>query len=130
VLDFKTNIVFKLKEIAPAEALELVQPMLLDDETIFAAFKTVRDHVVFTNHRVIAVNVEGITGKQKDYTSLPFNKIQAFSVRTASLLAADTVMDLWFNSMGIVTFEFSGRFDIAAFNKLIGHYILRAPASN
>jgi hypothetical protein len=130
VLDFKTNIVFKLKEVTPAEALDLVQPMLLDDETIFAAFKTIRDHVVFTNHRVIAVNVEGITGKQKDYTSLPYLKIQAFSVRTASLLAVDTVMDLWFNSMGIVTFEFSGKFDIAAFNKLIGQYILKAPASN
>ena len=130
VLDFKTNIVFKLKEVTPAEALELVQPMLLEDETIFAAFKTIRDHVVFTNHRVIAVNVEGITGKQKDFTSLPYLKIQAFSVRTASLLALDTVMDLWFNSMGIVTFEFSGKFDIAAFNKLIGQYILKAPASN
>jgi hypothetical protein len=130
VLDFNTNIVFKLKEIKPEEGLELVQPMLLDDETIFAAFKTVRDHVIFTNHRIIAVNVEGITGKKKDYTSLPFIKVQAFSVRTASLLGLDTMMDIWFNSMGIVTFEFSGRFDVAAFNKLIGQYILRAPASN
>lgn len=129
MLDFTTNIVFKLKEIKPEEGLELVQPMLLDDETIFAAFKTVRDHVIFTNHRIIAVNVEGITGKKKDYTSLPFIKVQAFSVRTASLLAVDTIMDIWFNSMGIVTFEFSGRFDIAAFNKLIGQYILKAPGS-
>jgi hypothetical protein len=130
MLDFTTNIVFKLKEIKPEEGLELVQPMLISDETIFAAFKTVRDHVIFTNHRIIAVNVEGITGKKKDFTSLPYIKIQAFSVRTASLLALDTIMDLWFNSMGIVTFEFSGRFDIAAFNKLIGEYILRAPGSN
>ena len=129
MLDFKSTIVFKLNEIKPEDGLELVQPMMLDDEKIFAAFKTVRDHVIFTNHRVIAVNVEGITGKMKDFTSLPFNKVQAFSVRTASLLAADTIMDLWFNSMGIVTFEFSGHFDIAAFNKLIGQYILKAPAA-
>ena len=130
MLDFKSTIVFKLNEIKPEEGLELVQPMLLDDEKIFAAFKTIRDHVIFTNHRIIAVNVEGITGKMKDYTSLPFIKVQAFSVRTASLLAMDTIMDVWFNSMGIVTFEFSGHFDIAAFNKLIGQYILKAPAAN
>ena len=130
MLDFTSTIVFKLNEIKPEEGLELVQPMLLDDEKIFAAFKTIRDHVIFTNHRIIAVNVEGITGKMKDYTSLPFIKVQAFSVRTASLLAMDTVMDVWFNSMGIVTFEFSGHFDIAAFNKLIGQYILKAPAAN
>lgn len=130
MLDFNTNIVFKLKEIQPQEGLELVQPMLIGDETIFASFKTVRDHVVFTNHRVIAINVEGITGKKKDYTSLPYSKIQAFSVQTASLLAMDTIMDLWFNSMGIVTFEFSGRFDIAGFNKMISHYVLMAPAAH
>jgi hypothetical protein len=130
VLDFKSDLLFKLKEIKPEEGLELVQPMLLDDEKIFASFKTVRDHVIFTNHRIITVNVEGITGKKKDYTSLPFIKVQAFSVRTASLFATDTIMDIWFNSMGIVTFEFSGRFDIAAFNKLIGQYILKAPGSN
>jgi hypothetical protein len=130
VLDFKSTIVFKLNEIKPEEGLELVQPMLLEDERIFAAFKTIRDHVIFTNHRIIAVNVEGITGKMKDYTSLPYVKVQAFSVRTASLLAMDTIMDVWFNSMGIVTFEFSGHFDIAAFNKLIGQYILKAPAAN
>lgn len=130
MLDFKSSIVFKLSEIKPEEGLELVQPMLLDDEKIFAAFKTVRDHVIFTNHRIIAVNVEGITGKKKDFTSLPFIKVQAFSVRTASLLGTDTIMDIWFNSMGIVTFEFSGRFGIASFNKLIGQYILKAPAAN
>jgi hypothetical protein len=124
MLDFTTNIVFKLKEIPAQEGMDLVGPMLISDETIFASFKTVRDHVIFTNHRVIAVNVEGITGKKKDFTSLPYLKIQAFSVRTASLLAMDTMMDLWFQSMGIVTFEFSGRFDIAAFNKLISNYIL------
>jgi hypothetical protein len=39
VLDFTSTIVFKLTEIKPEEGLELVQPMLLDDEKIFAAFK-------------------------------------------------------------------------------------------
>lgn len=130
MLDFTSTIVFKLNEIKPEDGLELVQPMMLDDEKIFAAFKTIRDHVIFTNHRIIAVNVEGITGKMKDFTSLPYAKVQAFSVRTASLLAADTIMDVWFNSMGIVTFEFSGHFDIASFNKLIGQYILKAPSAN
>jgi hypothetical protein len=130
VLDFNTNIIFKLTPISPESGLEMVAPMLIDDEAIFASFKTIRDHVVFTNHRVIAINVEGITGKKKDFTSLPYSKIQAFSVRTASLLGIETEMDLWFNSMGLVTFEFSGRFDIASFNKLIGKYVLMAPGSH
>lgn len=129
MLDFKSNVVFKLKEIKPEDGLDLVAPMLIDSETIFASFKTIRDHVIFTNYRVIAVNVEGITGKKKDFTSLPYNKIQAFSVLTASLLGLDTQMDLWFNGMGVCHFEFSGSFDIASFNKLISNYVLKAPGS-
>jgi hypothetical protein len=127
MLDFNSNLVFKLKEMPAQEGMELVGGMLIDGESIFASFKTVRDHVIFTNHRVIAINVEGITGKKRDYTSLPYAKIQAFSVLTASLLGLDTQMDLWFMGMGLVHFEFSGKFDIASFNKLIANYILEAP---
>ena len=42
-----------------------------------------RDCVVFTSKRIIAVNVQGISGKKKDFTSLPLAKVQAFSVETA-----------------------------------------------
>ena len=42
----------------------------------------VRDFVAFTNKRLIAVNVQGLTGKKRDYSSLPYNKIQAWSVDT------------------------------------------------
>ena len=38
--------------------------------------------VVFTDKRIITVNVRGMTGKKTDYSSLPFAKIQAFSVET------------------------------------------------
>lgn len=129
MLDFNSNLVFKLKEIKPEEGFSLVSDMLIDGETIFASFKTIRDHVIFTNYRVIAINVEGITGKKRDYTSLPYNKIQSFSVLSASLLALDTQMSLWFVGMGLCHFEFSGRFDIKAFNKLISTYVLKAPST-
>ena len=45
--------------------------MLLDGEEIFAAFKTVRDQVIVTDKRVIAVNVQGVTGKKKNFTRSP-----------------------------------------------------------
>ncbi|NMU26893.1 PH domain-containing protein, partial [Vibrio parahaemolyticus] len=62
---------------------------LIDGETIFAAFKTVRDQVVFTNKRVIAANVQGITGSKVDYTSLPYSKINAFSIETSGTFDLD-----------------------------------------
>jgi hypothetical protein len=124
VIDFDAETIFKLSTADTGPAATLVEPMLVDDESVFAAFKSLRDQVIFTNRRVIAVNTQGVTGKKKDFTSLPYSKIQAFSVETAGLLGIDTEMILWFSGLGQVKFEFKGSFDIKAFNKIIGRYIL------
>jgi hypothetical protein len=44
-----------------------------------------RDYVAFTDKRLIAVNVQGLTGKKRDYSSLPYSKVQAFSIETAQV---------------------------------------------
>lgn len=124
MIDFQNASYLKLKPVDNSTGEKLVQPMLIDDETIFASFKTIRDMVIFTNKRVISVNVKGITGSKKDFTSLPYSKIQAFSVETAGTLDLDCEMELWFSGLGKVKFEFRGSFDIRAFNKLIAAYIL------
>jgi PH (Pleckstrin Homology) domain-containing protein len=47
--------------------------VLIPDEKMLAVFKAVRDFVVFTDKRLIAVNVQGMTGKKRDFSSLPYN---------------------------------------------------------
>ena len=124
MIDFKNSSFLKLKPVNNDEGLILVQPMLINNEEVFASFKSVRDMVIFTNKRIIAVNVQGITGIKKDFTSLPYSKIQAFSVETAGTFDLDCEMELWFSGLGKVKFEFRGNFDITSFNKIIGEYIL------
>ena len=124
MIDFANATFLKLSQMTGDEGRTLVEPMLIDGETVFASFKAMRDQVIFTNKRVIAINVQGITGKKKDFTSLPYSKIQAFSVETAGTFDLDTEMTLWFSGLGVVTFEFKSNFDIKSFNKLIGGYIL------
>lgn len=124
MIDFKNPSYLKLHETPVGDAHSMVAMMLVDGESIFAAFKTTRDYVIFTNKRVISVNVQGMTGKKKDYTSLPYSKVQAFSVETSGVLDLDSEMELWFSGLGRVKFEFKSSFDIASFNKLVGSYIL------
>lgn len=124
MIDFKNANYLKLRPVNVSECLELVNPMLISGEEVFAAFKTIRDMVVFTNKRAIAINIQGITGTKKDFTSLPYSKIQAFSVETAGVLDLDCEMELWFSGLGKVKFEFKGNFDITSFNKILGEYIL------
>jgi hypothetical protein len=124
MIDFKNSSVFKLKPIDISDAREDFQKFLIDGESILAAFKTVRDQVIFTNKRVIAANVQGITGSKVDYTSLPFSKVNAFSVETSGTFDLDCEIELYLSEVGCVRFEIRGTFDIVQFNRIISEYVL------
>ena len=77
MIDFSNASVFKLKKTAASKFDSEMRDIQIEDAKIIGCDQDVRDHVVFTNKRVIAVNVQGITGKKKDFTTLPYSKITA-----------------------------------------------------
>lgn len=125
MIDFANGVFVKLKQTSPQDGMNMVQGLLIQGESIVSAYKGIRDYVIFTNKRVISVNVQGMTGKKKDYTSLPYAKITAFSVETAGAFDLDGELDLWFSGLGHVRFEFSGRCDIVQIGQMIASYALR-----
>ena len=124
MIDFENNRVFKLSPVEPESQLIRVAPLLIEGERIEAAFKAIRDAVVFTNKRVIAMNVQGITGKKVDYTSLPYSKMQAYSVETAGTFDLDCELDLYYSSIGHIRFELRGGCDIRELCRIISTYVL------
>ena len=124
MIDFNKSAVLKLRPIKTEHVLDAIPKFLIEGEEIFAAFKTVRDQLVFTNKRIISANVKGVTGKQIDYTSIPYSKIQIFSIETAGLIDIDCEIELFLSSVGNVKFEISGGFDIVEFNQLVSRHML------
>jgi hypothetical protein len=124
MIDFNSKVIFKLELIENSIGKTEVDFLLLEDETIEFSFKSMRDMVIITNKRVIAINVQGITGKKKDFSSLPLNKIQAFSVETAGTLDLDSELELWFSGLGKVKFEFSRTVDIRSIGTFISGHLL------
>ncbi|MGO1183420.1 MAG: PH domain-containing protein [Micrococcaceae bacterium] len=124
MIDFQNGSYFKLSAIDPKTLAGELTPLLVEGEQILQAFKGARDFIAFTNKRVIAVNVQGMTGKKRDYTSLPFSKVQAFSVETAGTFDLDAELDLWFSSVGKVRFEFKGNVDVRMLSQLVASYAL------
>lgn len=124
MIDFNNGSVFKLNPCDPNELHPQVAPFLIQGEQIIFGFRAVRDFVVFTNKRLIAANVQGITGSKTDFTSLPYGKIQAFSVETAGSLDRDTELDLWFSGLGKVRLEFKRNVDIRQLSQMIANYVL------
>ncbi len=124
MIDFKNGSVFKLSKCHKPVHTDSVQPLLIAGEEIISEYMAIRDYVIFTNKRIIAVNVQGITGKKKDFTSLPYSKIQAFSIETAGVLDLDSELELYFSGLGKVKFDISGSNDIAEIGKHISEMIL------
>ncbi|GAA0953221.1 PH domain-containing protein [Actinocorallia libanotica] len=124
MIDFKNGSVFKLSPCDPGEIGSTVAPLMIQNERIISAFKTVRDFVVFTDKRIIAVNIQGITGRKRDFSSLPYGKIQAWSVETAGSFDRDAELELWFSGLGSVRLEFKGDSDIIRLSQTIAVYVL------
>ena len=72
--------------------------ILIDGESIEAGFKFVRDTFMFTDKRIILIDVQGITGYKKEYLSIPYDKITKFSVETPGLGDLDAEIKLWVGS--------------------------------
>ena len=124
MIDFKNASFFKLKPVSDNDFAEFITPMFAPGEQIIQTFRGLRDGVVFTNKRIITINVQGLTGKKKDFTSLPYSKIQAYSVETAGVFDLDSELDLWFSGMGRVRFEFVARANVSEICRIISERVL------
>lgn len=124
MIDFKNAAFLKLKPAADQAFLPQLVPMLLEGEEIIGTYQSIRDGVVFTSRRIIVINVQGITGKKIDFTSLPYNRIQAYSVETAGVLDLDSELDLWFSGLGKIRLEFSASTNVAYICRIISENVL------
>lgn len=124
MIDFNNASFVKLRPVNDNTFEKMVAPILVEAEEIIGSYQSIRDGVVFTDKRIISINIQGITGKKKDFTSLPYSKIQAFSVETAGTFDLDSELDLWFSGVGHVKFEFIGAADISYICKVISKRVL------
>lgn len=125
-VNFNQNSVFNLKPISNDAVRGEVQGLLIGGEEVLYAFQTVRDQLVFTNKRIISIDVQGITGKRKSFSTMPYSKIQYFSVQTPGFveLIPDSELFLMFANGSTATFEFKGQVDIGAIGRMISEYVL------
>lgn len=73
-------------------------PILVPSEEIDLAFQVVRDVIVFTTHRLILVDKQGMTGHKREYLSIPYRSITMFSVETAGTFETDAELKIWISS--------------------------------
>lgn len=126
MINISKDSVFNLKPIDLSEVRAEVNALLIEGEQAVAAFRTVRDQLIFTNKRIISVDVQGITGRRKSYSSLPYSKVQFYGIQTPGLieLVPDSELELVFSNGFTAHFEIKGNCNILEIGRMISEFVL------
>jgi Bacterial PH domain len=81
------------------ETQQELSRILASDERVEKAFVIIRDQIIFTNKRLILVDKQGVTGKKKEYHSVPYRSVERFSMETTGHFDLDAELKIWVRGM-------------------------------
>jgi len=125
-MSFLQNILGNATTANPEEYNPLIENLLVQNEEVFSAFKTLRDFVIFTNERLILIDVQGITGKKKSFKSIPYSQITVFTKETAGTFDMDNEIDIYVRSYPLpIQLKFGKSNNIDPVYQLLSDYVLK-----
>lgn len=111
-----------------AEVARDLEALLAPNESVELAFKLVRDQVVFTDRRLIFVDKQGVTGRKRQYHSIPYRSITMFSIETAGTFDTDSEMTIWVSGQPQpFVRELSRLSNISGIQKALAQGVMPAP---
>ncbi|WP_394906475.1 PH domain-containing protein [uncultured Mesonia sp.] len=90
------------------------QQLLVGNEVVELGFKLVRDTFIFTDKRLILIDIQGLTGNKREYLSIPYKSISRFSIETAGTFDLDAELKIWISSeqQASISKQFNKKIDI------------------
>jgi hypothetical protein len=100
--------------------------LLIEGEDIEIGFKLLRDTFVFTNKRLILIDIQGITGSKVEYKSIAYKSISRFSVETAGTFELDAELKIWISSELVpsITKQFNKAVNVYDVQKVLASHVL------
>lgn len=100
--------------------------ILANNEKIEKAYQLVRDMFIFTDKRLILVDVQGLTGKKIEYHSIPYRAITHFSIETAGNFDLDAELKIWISGTATpIEKKFNKNLNIYELQSVLATYVLR-----
>jgi len=124
IIDWRNGVVSKLAPCPIEEVMPDIAAHLIRNEKVLLAFKAARDYLAFTNKRLIAVNLKGVSGRKRDYSSFPYGKFHVWSVETAGGMDQNSLLEINLSVLAKVRFEFRGGVDIVRVGHVIASHCL------
>lgn len=113
-------------EVTQKEIDTLFQGVFFEGENVEKGFKVVRDIWLFTNYRLVILDIQGLTGKKKEYHSIPYKSIRQFSVETAGSFDDDCEMKLYVAGNTLpLSYEFKKGIDVISIQRKLAEHICK-----
>ncbi|MFB9077238.1 PH domain-containing protein [Flavobacterium procerum] len=112
--------------VSQEELLKKYGQLLTDNEQIEMGFKLIRDTFIFTNKRLILVDVQGLTGSKTEYKSISYKSITRFSVETAGTFDLDAELKIWVSSelQPSIVKQFNKSVNVYEVQKVLAFHVL------
>ena len=113
--------------VSPEELVKQYGRLLTENEEIELGFKLLRDTFIFTNKRLILVDIQGITGSKTEYKSITYKSISRFSVETAGTFDLEAELKIWISSeqMPSITKKFNKSVNVYDVQKVLAFHVLK-----
>ena len=109
-----------------ADLREDFAKILAPNERVEHAYQLIRDYFVFTDKRLVVVNIQGVTGSKKEYHSIPYKSVTHFSIETGGTLDLDADLKIWISSTSDpFTQKFNKRLSIYEVQAVLASYVLK-----
>ncbi len=113
-------------EVDSEKLTEKYSRLLIENEAVELGFKLFRDVFMFTNKRLLLIDVQGVTGSKAEYKSLPYKHISRFSLETAGTFDLDAELKIWISSENspTVSKKFNKSIDVYAVQQLLAEKVM------
>ncbi|KAF1085506.1 hypothetical protein SPSYN_01648 [Sporotomaculum syntrophicum] len=100
--------------------------ILVANEQVEKAYKLNHDLFIFTNHRLILVDKQGVTVKTLVYHSIPFRNITHFSIETAGHFDLEAELKIWVSGdANPITKQFDESLDVYELQSVLAEYVFQ-----
>ncbi len=112
--------------VSPEELTKKYEKLLIINEQVELGFKLFRDVFMFTNKRLILVDVQGLTGSKVEYRSMPYKNISRFSLETAGTFDLDAELKIWISGENspTVSKKFNKSIDVYEVQKFLAGKVM------
>ena len=101
--------------------------LLITGEEIELGFKLIRDTFIFTNKRLILVDMQGLTGSKTEYKTITYKSITRFSIETAGTFDLEAELKIWISSevQPSIVKQFNKSVNVYDVQKVLAHHVLK-----